>query len=274
MSKPAKSIFTVVLQMTMLLSTPTAANTESTEYMAMITDYVQRLSNIYDGTWAYTYTVDDRRRDEVRVRRVDPAQPEHRMRDQLLSVNGAPPTEKRLSQHNRQLDKRERRRIREGTRAHEDPKRPLERPGLERERFLAALIPESIELVKQEGDLLHIGFRAMEEGRENVFDHLQGLLILDTANEYIKELQLRPDGSFYPFFMTKVEEAFLSVRFELVDGTPIQTAATWQLLGQALIVKNLDADMEVEWMDFEKVTPALAQAPRASGGDADDDDEG
>jgi hypothetical protein len=272
MSKTAKCVTAIVLQMTMLLSTPAAANTEASEYMALITDYVQRLNNIYDGTWAYTYSVDDRRRGEVRVRRVDPSEADHRKRDQLISVNGEPPSEKRLAQHNRQLDKRERRRLREGTRAHEDPKRPNERPGREKERFLDALIPESIELVKQEGDLLHLGFRAMEEGRENVFDHLQGLLILDTANEYVTELQLRPDGSFYPFFMTKVEEAFLSVRFELFEGAPLQTAATWQLLGQALIIKNLDADMEVEWKDFAKVTPALAEGSVTDEANADDDE--
>jgi hypothetical protein len=263
MSITRKAVLVLMLQLTMLWSPLTRAETlPQAEYMTLITQYVNRLSNIYDGTWAFTYSVNDRRRGEVRVRRVDPSQPDHRLRDQLLSVNGEPPTEKRLQQHNRQLDRRERRRQRTGARLHEDPERPNERPGRERERFLDALIPESIEVVKQDGDLLHLSFRAMEEGRENVFDHVQGLLVLDTAREYIAEMQLTPDGPFYPFFLTKVEEAFLSVRFDLVDGAPIQTAATWQLLGQALIVKNLDADMEVEWMDFEKVTPAAPDAPK------------
>ncbi len=81
---------------------------------------------------------------------------------------------------------------------------------------------------------------------------------LDTNQEYIKELRLTPTGPIYPFFLTKVEDAFLSVYFVLIDGEPLQTSAIWTLLGQALIVKNLDADMEVEWKDFEKVEPALA----------------
>jgi hypothetical protein len=234
-----------------------SAATPQEDYMNLITDYVHRLNNIYDGTWAYTYTVTDRRKDEVRVRRVDPSEEDFLMRDQLLSVNGAPPSERRLAQHNRQLEKRERRRLRNGARLHEDPDRPLERPGLEKERFLAALIPESIELEKQEGDLMYLKFRAMEEGREKVFDYLQGLLVLDTANEYIKELRLTPTGPFYPFILTKVEDAYLSVNFELIDGEPLQTSAVWTLLGQALIVKNLDADMEVVWEDFAKVEPAL-----------------
>jgi hypothetical protein len=239
-----------------LAAVPVSA-TPQEDYMDLITNYVHRLNNIYDGTWAYTYTVTDKRKDEVRVRRVDPSEEDFHARDQLLSVNGEPPTERRLAQHNRQLEKRERRRQRNGARLHEDPERPLERPGLEKERFLAALIPESIELEKEEGDLLYLKFRAMEKGREKVFDHLQGLLVLDTKNEYIKELRLTPTGPFYPFFLTKVEDAYLSVNFELIDGEPLQTSAIWTLLGQALIVKNLDADMEVVWEDFARVDPAV-----------------
>lgn len=239
-----------------LFMQPVLAQTQQ-EYLDLITQYVQRLNNIYDGTWAYTYTVNDKRKDEVRVRRVNPAEVDFLKRDQLLSVNGEPPTERRLAQHERQLERRERRRQRNGARLHEDPDRENERPGREKERFLDALIPESIELEKQEGDLLYLKFRAMEEGREKVFDNLEGLLVLDTANEYIKELRLTPTGPFYPFFLTKVEDAYLSVNFELIDGEPFQTSAIWTLLGQALIVKNLDADMEVVWEDFEKVEPAL-----------------
>jgi hypothetical protein len=252
-----------------LLPTPASAAPQQ-DYMNLITTYVHRLNNIYDGTWAYTYTVNDRRKGEVRVRRVDPSETDYRKRDQLLSVNGEPPTERRLAQHNRQLDKRERRRLRNGARLHEDPDRPLERPGREKDRFLAALLPDSIKLEKQEGELLYLSFRAMEEGRENVFDHLNGLLVLDTRQEYIKELRLTPDGPFYPFFLTKVEDAHLSVNFELLDGEPFQTSAVWTLLGQALIVKNLDADMSVQWEDIEKVEPAL-QLTAAGGKDADED---
>ncbi|MGV3590621.1 MAG: hypothetical protein ACO1PZ_02960 [Gammaproteobacteria bacterium] len=227
------------------------------EYMDLITRYVQRLNNIYDGTWAYTTTVDDKRRGEVRVRRIDPSQPDFRQRDRLVSVNGEPPSERRLAKHERQLERRERRRQRTGRREHEDPDRPYERPGLEKERFLAALVPGSIQLDRQDGDLLYLRFRAMEEGREKVFENLRGMLVLDTREEYIKELRLTPAGPIHPFFLTTVDDAYLSVRFELIDGEPFQTSATWRLLGQALIVKNLDADMEVTWEDFEKVQPAV-----------------
>lgn len=248
---------TVLLALCALMPAPASAQPQQQDYLNLITRYVQRLNNIYDGNWAYTYTVNDKRKDEVRVRRVNPAEADFRKRDRLLSVNGAPPSERRLAQHERQLERRERRRQRSGARLHEDPDRPNERPGREKERFLDALIPESIELEKQEGDLLYLKFRAMEQGREKVFDHLDGLLVLDTANEYIKELRLTPTGPFYPFFLTKVEDAHLSVNFELIDGEPFQTSAVWTLLGQALIVKNLDADMEVVWEDIEKVEPAL-----------------
>jgi len=254
MPNVAKSICLIAL--CAVVPAPASAAPQE-DYMDLITQYVDRLNNIYDGTWAYTYTVNDKRRDEVRVRRVDPSEEDFHDRDRLLSVNGEPPTERRLAQHNRQLEKKERRRLRSGARLHEDPDRPLERPGFEKERFLAALIPDSIEVDREEGDLLYLKFRATEEGREKVFDYLQGLLVLDVRQQYIKELQLTPTGPIYPFILTKVEDAYLSVKFELIDGEPFQTSATWKLLGRALIVKNLDADMEVVWEDFVKVEPAL-----------------
>ena len=225
--------------------------------MTLIKGYVDRLNNIYDGTWAFTYTVTDKRRNETRVRRVDPSKEDYLERDILLTVNGEPPTAKRLSQHHRTLEKREARRKRNGRRLLEDPDRPFEKPGKEKDRFLAALIPDSIREVKREGDLLYLAFKATEPGREEIFERLDGMLVLDTKQQYITELQLRPTGPFYPFFLTKVEDALLVVRFGLLNGEPIQQTATWKLLGQALIVKNLDADMEVVWEEYEKVTPAV-----------------
>ena len=68
-----------------------APGTPGDTHFDLITRYVQRINNIYDGTWAYTYTVTDRRRDEVRVRRVDPSEADFHDRDRLLSVNGQPP---------------------------------------------------------------------------------------------------------------------------------------------------------------------------------------
>lgn len=234
----------------------------------MIAGYVDRLNNIYDGTWAYTYTVHDKRRDEVRVRRVNPAEADYRKRDVLLAINGQAPSARRLAQHERMLQRRERQRLRDGTRLHEDSSRPNERPGREKERFMAMLIPESLELLKQEGDLLYLGFEATEEGREHIFEHLDGLLVVDTGEQYIRELQLVPTGPFHPFFLTKVEDAFLSVRFGLVEGEPIQQAATWKLLGQALIFKNLDADLEAEWKDFDRVVPHTGEATPETARDA------
>lgn len=239
----------------MLWTAPVTA--AETNYMELITSYVGRLDNIYDGSWAYTYTTTDKRKDEVRVRRVDPSRVDYLDRDILLTVNGEPPTAKRLLQHLRQMEKRESRRKRSGARMHEDPDRPNEKPGKEKDRFLAALIPESIHAIKRDGDLLHVAFKATESDREGIFEKLDGTLVLDTRQQYIKELQLRPTGPFYPFFLTKVEDALLVVHFDLVNGKPIQQSATWKLLGQALLIKNLDADMEVVWVQFDRVVPAV-----------------
>jgi hypothetical protein len=45
------------------------------DYIDMIGRYVDRVSNIYDGTWAYTYTTTDHIDEDSLTRRVDPSQP-------------------------------------------------------------------------------------------------------------------------------------------------------------------------------------------------------
>jgi hypothetical protein len=77
---------TLLLILCAVLSVSARAETQA-DYMSLVTQYVQRLNNIYDGTWAYTVTVDDRRKDEVRVRRMDPSAADFRDRDRLISVN-------------------------------------------------------------------------------------------------------------------------------------------------------------------------------------------
>src|SRR5690606_4983208 len=87
----------------------------------------------------------------------------------------------------------------------------------EKTRFMELLIPESLTRVKQEGDLLYLAFRGMEENRRHIFEHLRGLLIIDTNAGYIRELQVHITEPFYPFFLTKVEQGSFTVQFELVD---------------------------------------------------------
>src|SRR5690606_24848266 len=102
-------------------------------------------------------------------------------------------------------------------------------------------IPESLKRVKQDGNLLYLEFRGMEDDRRHIFEHLRGVLVLDTEAGYIRELQVRITEPFYPFFLTKVEEGQFVLRFDLVDGQPMQKAITWKLRGQALVIKDLDA---------------------------------
>lgn len=41
-------------------------------YQQLITSYVNKIENIYDGTWAYTYIIDDKLEQESITRRIDP----------------------------------------------------------------------------------------------------------------------------------------------------------------------------------------------------------
>ena len=228
----------------------------SQEYFELITEYVENIDNIYDGTWTYTLTEEDKFENETTIRKVDPGKP-FLESDVLLAVNGQPPDAADIKEHQRRLRKRIQRRALITSRSEpkteeERRRRRLEQNGNEKERFLAMLIPESILFIKQEGPLLHLQFKAVEEDREEIFAALLGTLVLDTEREFIQEVHLRNTASFSPFFLTEVEAATLSLNFALIDGKPMQRSMHWKLAGQAFIFKDLDGEREVVWTDFVK----------------------
>jgi hypothetical protein len=249
----------------MLPVSATIAQT-SEEYFALINRYVNKIDNIYDGSWTYTLTENDLFKNETTVRRVDPTKP-FLESDVLIAVNGQPPTAADVKEHQRRLKKRIQRRElitsrREPKTEEEKRRRLLEQNGHEKARFLAMLLPDSIEFIKQEGPLLYLQFRAMEKDREKIFAALLGTLIIDTEAEFIREVQVRNTNEFSPFFLTHVDEATLSLHFSLINGRPMQQSMHWKLTGQAFIFKDLDGDRNVVWSDFVKskteITPRNA----------------
>ncbi len=186
------------------------------DYLRLITEYVYKIENIYDGNWAFTYTVDDKIEMETRTVRRDTSLP-FLESETLLAVNGLSPSEERLQLHAERRQRALRRRENNRNRPVED-----EEEGNEKDRFLEMIVSESVHFIKQEDELLYLGFQAMEEGREKIYENLQGTLILDLEAEYIKELQVRVTESFSPFLLSKVEDGYFSIRFNLFDGVPIQ----------------------------------------------------
>lgn len=257
--KRSRSTHAVVLFVSLLgfmLPLSAVAAQSSEEYFDLITEYVNKVDNLYDGTWTYTLTETDLLENETTVRRVDPTKP-FLESDVLIAVNGQPPTAADLKEHQRRLKKRIQRRALITSRGEprtekERRRRLLEQNGHEKDRFLAMLIPESIEFIRQEGPLLHLQFKAVEEDREEIFEALLGTLIIDTEQEFVREIQIRNTEAFSPFFLTQVDEAFLSLHFQLVDGRPMQERMNWKLDGQAFLFKDLGGDRNVVWTDFVK----------------------
>jgi hypothetical protein len=255
-SKSTRHRFLLLCLLGFMLPFSAAAAQTSREYFDLITQYVNKVDNIYDGTWIYTLTETDILKNETTVRRVNPAKP-FMESDVLIAVNGQPPTAADTKEHQRRLKKRIQRRAlitsrREPRTEKEKRQRLLEQNGHEKERFLAMLIPDSIELIKREGPLIHLQFKAVEEGREEIFEALLGTLIIDTEREFIPQIQVRNTEAFSPFFLTQVDDALLTIHFALVDGKPMQQSMNWKLAGQAFIFKDLDGDRNVVWTDFVK----------------------
>jgi hypothetical protein len=217
------------------------------DYLSLISEYVYKIENIYDGNWAFTYTVEDKIELETRTVRRDTSLP-FLESETLLAFNGIPPSEERLEQHAERRQRALRRRENNRNRPVED-----EEEGNEKDRFLQMIIPESVHFIKREDELLYLGFQAMEEGREKIYANLQGLLILDIEEEYIKELQVSVTESFSPFLFSKIEDGYFSIRFQLFDGVPMQSEISFELVGHAFYFRDLTEDREVEWKDFEKI---------------------
>lgn len=224
-----------------------AQTQQETDYLSLITEYVHKIENIYDGSWAFTYTVIDKVEMESRTIRRDTSLP-FLQSETLLSINGLPPSEERLQKHLERRERAFRRRQNNQNRPVED-----EEEGNEKERFLELIIPQSVHFIKQEDELLYLGFQATEEGREKIYEKLQGVLILDTAEEYIKELQVNVTEEFSPFFLSKIESGYFSVRFELINDLPMQSEISFELEGHAFYIRDLAEDREVMWKDLVKI---------------------
>jgi len=237
----------LVLLMAMLAGLAQAQPQSDTDYHQLVLDYVNKIENIYNGNWAYSYTVDDKLEGETRTIRRDNSLP-FLEREQLVSVNGMPPSEERLQEHRERRERRLRRRQNDNDDDDDDDEEEDEK-----QRFLDMLVPESIHFQKREDELLYLGFRAMEERRRKVFENIEGTLIIDTEREFIKELQVNVIEPFSPFFFGSIEDGHFSLRFELNDGVPMQSGITWQLDGSAFIFRDLDADQQVEWKDIERI---------------------
>jgi hypothetical protein len=244
---PGKVVLAICLAWPTLLS---AQSYTQAQYLDMIEAYVDKLQNIYDGTWAYSYTNHDKLDAESITRRIDPSLP-FVLSERIIAENGGPPSAQTLASHERRMQRRLRRSEGGSTPSLEEEEE--EREGNEKERFLNLLIRDSVKLVSQEGDLHTLEFRGMEEARRSIYEHLVGTLILDTRNEYIRELQIRVSKPFSPFIVMRINDGNFSLRFELKDGYPVQTDATWQLDGHILYLRDLNRDQELEWFDMEKV---------------------
>lgn len=246
----------VVILLVGNMACASAQDASDRDYHTLVLDYVAKVENIYNGSWAYTYTVDDKLAQETRTIRRDNSLP-FLEREQLLAINGMPPSEERLQEYRadreRALQRRQERReeAERARRAGREVEARDERD--EKQRFLDMLIPESIHFIRQEDELLYLGFRAMEEERERIYAYIRGTLIIDTREEYIRELQVNVIEPFAPFFLSHVEDGFFSLRFELIDGVPMQSEITWRLDGRAFFIRNLDADQEVSWTEFERI---------------------
>ncbi len=231
----------------LLSATSFAQSATNQAYLDLVTEYVYKIENIYEGNWAFTYTIDDKIEHETRTYRRDTSLPFIES-ERLLAVNGLPPSEERLEEHMERRQRALRRRERNQNRPVED-----EEEGNEKERFLDMIVTESLHFIKQEGALLYLGFQAIEEGREKIYENLQGTLVLDTEAEYIRELQVSVVESFSPFFLSKIEDGFFSIRFDLVDGIPMQSAISFELQGHAFYIRDMAEDREVYWTDLERI---------------------
>ncbi|MFL2840618.1 MAG: hypothetical protein ACJ0BT_02110 [Pseudohongiellaceae bacterium] len=217
------------------------------DYLNLITEYVYKIENIYDGNWAFTYTIADDLEMESRTIRRDTSLP-FLQSETLLAINGMPPSEERLQKHAK-------RRQRTFLRRQNNQNRPVEdeEEGDEKERFLEMIIPESVHFLKQEDELLYIEFQANEAGREKLYEKLQGVLILDTEAQYIKELQVIVTESFSLFLLSEIESGYFSLRFNLHNGVPMQSEISFELQGHAFFIRDLSEDREVEWTDIERI---------------------
>ena len=224
----------VLMVLTLLHSTPTRAQ-ESADYLSLIKQNLEKMdAEVMDEEWFFTMTT--HRDGDVLVTRNNPTYDKPR-RNELVTVNGEPPTPKRLAQ----FHKSEAKRLGDAEKRGDDGK------------FGSMVDLATLAFVEEVDSYAILSFVPNLKGMEKEREKFIGNLVLNTETALLEQISLENIGKVSPAFSVSLKTyktvmSFVPIQGELLLGTLVS-----RIVGKVGFFKNIDVLVEVEFSEYTRM---------------------
>lgn len=228
---PISFLYLVVIFFT-LLQSDHVKSSDTTDYVALAKSSLAELDEMDTGeNWFFTTTIYTD--EETLVSRNDPSKKEGARRE-LISVNGEPPTSKRLEKYKKREAKRREDRDNDDSRS----------------KFSEMIDFSTLTLVEVTNGQALLSFTPVLDGLEDESGKLNGSLRMNTDKHLIEELSLVNTEKLSPAFSVSLKTFKMTFSFAPVDGVVLLSGMKTNIEGKAGFLKKFKESTEITFSDY------------------------
>ena len=206
----------------------------SPDYIALAKSRLAEMDETDTGeNWFYTVTIQTD--EEILVSINDPSKQEGARRE-LISVNGEPPTPKRL----KEFEKREAKRLKDRDK------------DKSRSQFSEMVDFSTLKLVEVTNGQAILSFNPVLDGLEKESDKLDGSLRMNAETSLIEEFSLANTAKLSPAFSVSLKTFNMSFSFLPVDGDVLVSRMKTSIEGKAGFLKKFKESTEIMFSDYRR----------------------
>ena len=218
-----------------LLHSGHVQSSDSPDYVALAKSRLAEMDETDTGeNWFFTTTIHTD--EETLVSKNDPSQKEGARRE-LISVNGEPPTSKRLKKYA----------TREAERVEDSDNDDS------RSQFSEMVDFSTLALVEVTNGQALLSFTPVLDGLEKESDKLNGSLRINAATHLIEELSLVNTAKLSPAFSVSLKTFNMIFSFFPVDGEVLLSRMKTSIEGKAGFLKKFKESTEITFSDYRRV---------------------
>ena len=224
-----------------LLHSGHVQSSDSPDYVALAKSNLADMDEMDTGeNWFFTTTINTD--EETLVSRNDPSKKEGARRE-LISVNGKPPTSKRLEKYK----KREAKRLEDSE--NDDS----------RSKFSEMVDFSTLALVEVTNGQALLSFTPVLDGLEDESDKLNGSLRVNTDTHLIEEFSLANTAKLSPAFSVSLKTFNMIFSFSPVDGVVLLSGMKTSIEGKAGFLKKFKESTEIAFSDYQRMAEIEVQ---------------
>ena len=233
-------LYTAVIALTLSLSGHVQSS-DSPDYIALAKSRLAEMDEMDTGeNWFFTTTIHTDK--ETLVSRNDPSKKEG-ARSELISVNGDPPTSKRLKKFEKQEAERLAERDKDDSRS----------------QFSEMVDFSTLALVEVTNGQALLSFTPVLDGLEEESDKLNGSLRMNAETHLIEELSLANTTKLSPAFSVSLKTFNMIFSFIPVDGEVLVSRMKTSIEGKVGFLKKFKESTEITISDYHRMPEIQVQ---------------